>query len=338
MLQRIVCLFALAALSIPARAGDVVFDVIGSVSSGSAPSGPFMTAAAGQPVHIRFEVFTPGVDLVAGQYTNYTIDTATLLVEIGTGSTGAGTGAPAVGMVNAFPVADGIHLTGANLAGGNKLDFEFSECTGAIFTSTDPLANLGSWSSALFCSWNFTVYGSGAFLDLVPTTFSISLRQPGAPFCFGDGTYVDHTTPCPCGNDGSAGHGCGHSFDAGGALLVATGDIALDTVVLGSSSEPVSSFTLFMQHANGGDTVFHDGVLCAANPLIRLRGRAAVAGQAFFPNSNFAQDSTTTLSARGGTFPGSGATMRYAGWFRNASTTFCPPATANVTNGWLIVW
>jgi len=157
-------------------------------------------------------------------------------------------------------------------------------------------------------------------------------------FCFGDGTLTDHTTPCPCGNNGAPGNGCGHSFDANGANLSATGTPAVDDVVLHSQFEPASSFTLFMQHGNGGDAVFHDGVLCASNPLIRLRGRAAVAGEAFFPNSNFAQDSTTTLSARGGTFPGSGATMRYAGWFRNASTTFCPPATANVTNGWLIVW
>ena len=84
--------------------------------------------------------------------------------------------------------------------------------------------------------------------------------------------------------------------------------------------------------------MFHDGTLCAANPLIRLRGRAAVAGEAFFPNSNFAQDSTTTLSIRGGVGVGSGATRYYAAWYRNASSTFCPPATANVTNGWVIVW
>jgi hypothetical protein len=157
-------------------------------------------------------------------------------------------------------------------------------------------------------------------------------------FCFGDGTLVDHTTGCPCGNNGAPGNGCGHSFDPNGANMAATGTPSLDDVVLHTSNEPVSSFTLMMQHANAGDSIFHDGVLCAANPLIRLRGRAAVAGEAFFPNSNFANDSTTTLSARGGTFPGSGATMRYAGWYRNASSTFCPPATANVTNGWVIVW
>jgi hypothetical protein len=177
---------------------------------------------------------------------------------------------------------------------------------------------------------NFGSIGGFQIVQNLPTN--------GAAFCAGDGSLVDHTTPCPCGNNGAAGNGCGHSFDANGANISASGTIALDDIVLHSQFEPVSSFTLFMQHANAGDTVFHDGVLCAGNPLIRLRGRAAVAGEAFFPNSNFANDSTTTLSARGGTFPGSGATMRYAAWYRNASSTFCPPATANVTNGWVLTW
>jgi len=166
----------------------------------------------------------------------------------------------------------------------------------------------------------------------------IVLTHSGDSFCASDGTFIDHTTPCPCGNTGAPGNGCGHSFDANGANLSATGNIPNDDIVLHSQFEPVSSFTLFMQHANAGDTIFHDGVLCAGNPLIRLRGRAAVAGEAFFPNSNFANDSTTTLSIRGGTFPGSGDVRRYAAWYRNASSTFCPPATANVSNGWVITW
>ena len=160
----------------------------------------------------------------------------------------------------------------------------------------------------------------------------------GNAFCFGDGTFTDHTTACPCGNFGAPGNGCGHSFNAAGANITATGSTTLDDVVLHSSNEPVSSFTLFIQHATPADSVFHDGVICGGNPLIRLRGRAAVAGEAFFPNSNFAQDSTTTLSVRGSVTVGSGATRYYAGWYRNASTTFCPPATANVTNGWVVVW
>jgi hypothetical protein len=36
--------------------------------------------------------------------------------------------------------------------------------------------------------------------------------------------------------------------------------------------------------------------------------------------------------------PGSGVQRYYAAWYRNASSTYCPPATANVSNGWRITW
>jgi len=169
-------------------------------------------------------------------------------------------------------------------------------------------------------------------------TFTVGTPVVFNAFCTNGSLGTDHTTPCPCGNIGLPGNGCGHSFDPNGANMSATGSAANDDVVLHSQFEPVSSFTLMMQHASAGDSIFHDGVICAGNPLIRLRGRSAVAGEAFFPNSNFAQDSTTTLSIRGGVPVGSGFTRYYAGWYRNASSTFCPPATANVTNGWVIVW
>jgi len=162
-------------------------------------------------------------------------------------------------------------------------------------------------------------------------------REPAlATFCYGDGFDASHTSACPCGNTGALGRGCAHSFDPGGARLTADGSPGADDVVLASSSTPVSSFTLFLQHDALGDAVFHDGVLCAGGTLVRLRGRAAVAGQAWFPNSNF--DSSITLSQRGGVFPGQGVRRYYAAWYRNASPSFCPPATANVTNGLLVDW
>ena len=178
---------------------------------------------------------------------------------------------------------------------------------------------------------------------VVHDIFVSGIEVPGLPpafdsFCSNSTFGVDHTTPCPCGNAGAPGSGCGHSFDPNGALLSASGDPDLDTVVLQSQFTPASSFTLFLQHTAPGDYIFHDGVLCAGGSLIRLRGRAAVAGAATFPNSAFAQDSTTTLSQRGSVTIGSGARRYYSAWFRNASSTFCPPATANVSNGWMIDW
>jgi hypothetical protein len=178
----------------------------------------------------------------------------------------------------------------------------------------------------------------GSRVDIGALPFDAAYTPPSLAFCAGDGSLADHSTACPCANDGAAGNGCAHSFSVNGANLAATGTPALDDVVLASSNTPVASFVLFLQHDAAGDHVFHDGVLCASGSLIRLRGRTAVAGAASFPNSNFANDATTTLSQRGGVVTGSGVRRYYAAFYRNASTTFCPPATANVTNGWTIVW
>jgi len=177
--------------------------------------------------------------------------------------------------------------------------------------------------------------------------------SPGVEFCSNGTLGIDHLTGCPCGNAGTDPFaGCAHSFSTAGARLGASGLTQLDTlpnttgqVVLRSTNSPAAAFTLFLQHPTIGDQIFHDGVICVQSAgLVRLRGRNAgvsqgqPAGQAIFPNNAFANDATLTLSIRGGVIPGSGATRYYSGFYRNASTTFCPPATANVTNGLEIVW
>lgn len=158
------------------------------------------------------------------------------------------------------------------------------------------------------------------------------------PFCGGDGLDPAVTTSCPCANNGAPGHGCAHSVIAAGAQLALDGDPQPDTLLLRATSLPTSAFTLFLQHDASAQTTFHDGVLCAGGTMVRLRGRNAAAGIARFPDTNFANDATTSISQRGGVTPGSGARRYYAAWFRNASTTFCPPATANVSNGWIVDW
>jgi len=179
----------------------------------------------------------------------------------------------------------------------------------------------------------------------IATGSSVDMNGNGIPdecdskaFCFSDGSFGDHTTPCPCANTGGPGNGCAHSFSAAGANLVAAGNLSPDTMILTTTNTPATALGLYMQHDTQGDQTFHDGVLCATGTLVRLRSRAAVGGTSMFPDSNFPNDATLTLSQRGGVTPGSGVRRFYATWYRNASTTFCPPATANVTNGWIIDW
>jgi hypothetical protein len=175
---------------------------------------------------------------------------------------------------------------------------------------------------------------SAAFGAAAPGFARIEGCPSFASFCAGDGSLADHTTPCPCGNNGATGHGCANSVVAAGALLAASGSPALDTLVLAASGMPSTTLGLYMQHDAQDDRAFHDGVLCASGNLIRLRTRAASAGASTFPSSS----DTVTLSQRGQVAPGSGLTRFYAVWYRNASSTFCPPATANVTNGLRVAW
>jgi hypothetical protein len=154
------------------------------------------------------------------------------------------------------------------------------------------------------------------------------------PFCAGDGTLTDHTTGCPCGNDGAAGRGCAHSADAAGAGLSASGATALDSVVLHGSGMPATVACIYLQGDALDDAVFGDGVRCTGGTLLRLRTKVNVGGASSFPDAT----DTVTLSTRGGVVPGSGVRRYYQTYYRNSAPLFCPPATFNVTNGRVIDW
>ena len=285
----------------------------------------------------------------AGLFSSATANVANSILWFNTGSGGTQTSANQIqGATVTYSSVQGGSAGTGNLAvdpafvsigGGDYRLSAGSPCIDAANNAASPAGTFGDLlNQPRFTDDPATVDTGAGVAPLCDMGCFEFQPPPFFAFCSGDGSLVDHTTPCPCGNNGLAGRGCGHSFDANGALLGASGTAAADDVVLHSEFEPANSFTLFMQHDADGDAVFHDGVLCAAGTLIRLRGRSAAGGEAFFPNSLFANDSTLTLSQRGAVTVGSGARRFYAAWYRNASTTFCPPATANVTNGFVIVW
>ncbi|MBK7876888.1 MAG: hypothetical protein IPJ77_14275 [Planctomycetes bacterium] len=157
---------------------------------------------------------------------------------------------------------------------------------------------------------------------------------PIVSFCAGDGTLTDHTTPCPCANNGAAGNGCANSANAAGANLTTTGLPSTDDVVLAGSGMPLTVSCIYLQGDALNDGVFGDGVRCAGGSLIRLRTKTNAGGASSFPDST----DTITLSARGGVTVGSGARRYYQTYYRNSAAAFCPPETFNVTNGIQIDW
>ncbi len=141
------------------------------------------------------------------------------------------------------------------------------------------------------------------------------------------------TPPCPCANNGALGHGCANSAQAPGALLVASGTTAPDTLLLTCTGTPAKALCQFLQGDACTDARFGDGVRCVGGALVRLRSTASLNGMCQFPDAG-----DPSVSQRGGVAPGSGWERFYQTYYRNAAAAFCPPENFNITNGVRVVW
>jgi hypothetical protein len=160
----------------------------------------------------------------------------------------------------------------------------------------------------------------------------------GVAYCFGDGLDPLVTTMCPCGNSGTAGHGCANSSNAGGAQLSASGTTSPDTIVETVTGERTTALSIFVQgttSANAG-IVFGDGVRCVSGSLKRLYSKSASGGVASAPGAG--DPSISARSAALGDPIPSGGTRYYQVYYRDPDPNFCPSATFNISNGWIITW
>jgi hypothetical protein len=176
-----------------------------------------------------------------------------------------------------------------------------------------------------------TVDGLGALtFTPVPSLFG--------PFCFGDGTSV----PCPCQNNGTAGHGCNNSVATGGAKLTASGTASLssDTMVLTTTGELPSALSIVLQGSMAiAPTDFGDGLRCVGGILKRLYIKHAVAGSITAPSGSDLPISQQSASQ--GAPISQGATRVYQVYYRDPSTTFCPSPqgnTFNISSGIAVTW
>jgi hypothetical protein len=145
---------------------------------------------------------------------------------------------------------------------------------------------------------------------------------------------------CPCGNGGAPGNGCGNSFNADGANLIATGNAVLgagnDTLVLhasGMSAASAPSWVTFAQASTLATAfTFGDGISCLGGSLIRLGTRPIVGGASSFGHN---VGSDPDISVQG--LINAPGTRHYQAVYRNAMP-FCTADTFNITNGVSIVW
>ncbi len=333
MKPSLLALAALPLLALPASAGDVQFKFRGTVITASNPNGAYAGVALNDAVELRCEVFltSPAPVVIApGQYVQYAVDTATMSMTLGSVNVSYTSGSPSVGMINAFPVSDGVQGPNASM-GSKNLSYSINH-NGGLFTSVNPVDNVGVHPIVVDGSFSFTfqVTGGGTFLEIFPT--EIEIVQTGTPYCFGDGA----ATACPCGNNSlpANGVGCLNSFGVGGKLRAGgVASLVTDTLTLFGTQMPDSSALYFQGTdvvAGGAGSVFGDGLRCAGGSVTRLGTKTNAGGASQYPAAG-----DPSVSVRGGIVaPG---TYRYQVWYRNAAS-FCTPSTFNLTNGLTVVW
>lgn len=151
--------------------------------------------------------------------------------------------------------------------------------------------------------------------------------EAGSALCFGDGTGA----PCPCGNEGSPGNGCGIPQNAAGTNLTAFGnpsvdnrDVTFELTGLNAMGSP-SVVMIRSTGLSAPATTFGDGLLCLAGSVVRVGSSLGTNGTACIPYTH-------------GAMAGAGS-FYYQGWFRSTPISFCDSSAAfNLTNGYEVVW
>lgn len=154
--------------------------------------------------------------------------------------------------------------------------------------------------------------------------------------CAGDGTLP---TPCPCGNFGASGHGCGNSAQAQGAALGASGPPHPDLLQLDLSFAPGGANGLFVQLAaqSPQGNVLGDGLACFSGTLRRLGVRTcSPSGDAAYPGAG---PTIGQRSAALGDPLQPGDVRYYQVVYRDGAAGFCVPSgTFNLSNGLRVYW
>ena len=289
-------------------AGDIVVEATGTIATAN-PSGtsPFSGIQVGDAVLLHLEVFVPGMDVVPGQYTNYTIDAATSYIEIG-GIREVITGGQA-GIINNFPVADRIQISNAPAMNGGGVSLEVSESTGSLFGSTDITAELGSWPSTTWSSYTFGLFGGGSFIEGTLPDVTIFAPTFGTNYC---GPAVPNSS------------GASASVSTTGSPAVTANDLG----VL-ASNLPTSSFGFFITSdtqafvMNPGGSQGH---LCVGGSVGRFIGQIQNSGAA--GTISLDVDLTQIPQPTGPVVGMVGDTWNFQCWFRDAN----PTATSNFSN------
>ena len=148
-------------------------EVTGAVATNSITSGPFAGVPAGTPVTMRVDITVPGFEVQPDKYELYAIDAATSSLKVGEASIGFKTGRN-VGLQNAYPVADGVHMEMMPMSPTYSMECEMWDGTsGHIWDSTDYELNAGFYGPELFLDISWAVFGGGGSMKITMDHFVI---------------------------------------------------------------------------------------------------------------------------------------------------------------------
>jgi hypothetical protein len=179
----------------------------------------------------------------------------------------------------------------------------------------------------LMTTRSFPGFVPGDELDALDTLHDM---PAGTSFC-----SPTTATPCPCGNNGSPGRGCGNSVNALGALLWGNGlpSISNDSLLLSGSGMPNTATTVLLQGTAAIPPVpFGDGLRCVGGTQRRVYIRNALLGNIQY---GFNVPGQLPISIQGAI--GAPGTYHYQIIYRNTAA-FCTAATTNTTNGLSVTW
>jgi hypothetical protein len=156
-------------------------------------------------------------------------------------------------------------------------------------------------------------------------------------FCFGDGSIA----PCPCANNGLAGHGCDNSSTSGGALLTVSGvaSLAMDSVLFHASGEKPTALSVLTQgQTQTSAVVFGQGLRCVAGQMTRLDVEHAANGAFSAPTG--AEPKVHARSAAAGDTITAGSSRYYFAYYRDATVLGGCPSTStfNSTQSLRLIW
>ncbi|MEO0663301.1 MAG: hypothetical protein AAFZ87_17335 [Planctomycetota bacterium] len=284
------------ALAPAADAANVTIEAQSTVAVASVGAGSaFAGVQAGDPVLVVLHVVTPGTDIAPGQFTRYDLDAASSTVTVGGVMQTLGSGTVAI--QNDFPVADGIRQGGGPLPGGETLTLDVSQSSGTIFSSTDILANTGTWGPSTWASFQFTITGGGTFIEFDLPTITI------------DQGSILTTNFCPQPTNSS---GASATISAFG-----TTDLAQNDVTLVASDVPAGQFGIFLNSTTPTSTPLGAGFLCLGGQIGRFNGPSQIqqadAAGAFELRLDLTQVPTPSALVA----VQSGETWYYQAWFRD---------------------